>query len=78
MFNITTERNAIEYYLDYLENTKGLKGFTDNFQYDGLKGLHAFDIFCTDNPEFMIELCCTYLDRVNGILAKFPNMPESV
>ena len=76
MFTIQIEREAIEYYLYYLENEKGLKGFTNNFTHDGLKGLVAFDMFCTENPDFMLELCCTYLDHTSGIDAEFPQMPE--
>tara|TARA_B100000900_G_scaffold379481_1_gene364417 strand:- start:225 stop:458 length:234 start_codon:yes stop_codon:yes gene_type:complete len=70
MFKINTERSAIEHYAQTHD--------VDNFVYDGLKGFVAFDMFCTDNEEFLLELIVAHLDIINDIDAQFPKLPEIV
>ena len=68
MFTIDTERKAIEGYATL--------NSVENFEYDGLKGLIAFDLYCTDHPEFLLELIVAYLDKLNQINAEWPSLPE--
>jgi len=73
MFNITTERFAIEHYMETHQ--------VDDFVYDGLVGLVAFDMYCTDHPAFMLELVCTHLDKLSGIApadSEWPQLPNLV
>jgi hypothetical protein len=73
MFNVTTERNAIEHYMESHQ--------VEDFVYDGLIGLVAFDMYCTDNPSFMLELVCAHLDKKMGINSKgedWPKLPNLV
>lgn len=73
MFNVTTERNAIEHYMETHQ--------VEDFVYDGLVGLIAFDMYCTDHPAFMLELVCVHLDKKMGINGKgedWPKLPNLV
>ena len=68
MFTLDTERKAIEGY--------AALNSVDHFEYDGLKGFVAFDLYCTDHPEFLVELIVAYLDKLNQIDADWPSLPE--
>ena len=71
MFNLETQRSAIEHY--------ATDHNVDDFVYDGLKGFIAFDIFCTENEEFFTDLICAHLDKKMGINGKgedWPKLPE--
>ena len=73
MFLITTiqnERNAVDHYLQ--------TNNVDNFKYDGLVGLMAFDLYLTMHEEFCLEFVCAYLDQINSIDTAYPNLPEVV
>ena len=73
MFIITTlqnQRAAIEHYLQTHN--------VDDFVYDGLVGLEAFDIFLTMNEEFELEFVCAYLDQINNIDTPYPKLPMNV
>ena len=73
MFNVTTERNAIEHYMETHQ--------VDDFVYDGIVGFIAFDLYCTDHPAYMLELVCTHLDKKMGINSKgedWPKLPNLV
>ena len=70
LVNITTERNAIDH---YLQNHN-----VDDFVYDGLVGFIAFDLFLTDNESVMLEFVCAYLDQINGIDTQYPKLPQIV
>ena len=72
-FTVNTEREAIIGYAN--AHPKTIK----YFEFDGLKGFVAFDIFCTENPEFLFDLCCAHLDKSKGINGKgedWPPLPE--
>ena len=66
LVNITTERNAIDH---YLQNHN-----VDDFVYDGLVGFVTFDLFLTDNESVMLEIVCAYLDQINGINTPYPKI----
>ena len=59
-------RNAITHYA----KTRNLK----NFEYDGLKGFWAFDLYVTMNENFGLELGLAYLDHINGIATIYPTI----
>ena len=66
MLNNEIMRNAITHYA----KTRNLK----NFEYDGLKGFVAFDLYVTEHEDFGLELGLAYLDHKNGIPTTFPNI----
>jgi len=70
MFNLQTERSAIEHYL--------LDHNVDDFVYDGMVGFEAFDIFLSMDEAFMLEFMCAYLDQINGISTPYPKLPMNV
>jgi len=49
-----------------------------DFQYEGMSGKAAFELYCIHNDEFLLELLCAYLDLVNNIKAIYPAVPQSV
>ena len=72
-FTINTERDAIIAYANAHPKT------VKYFEFDGLKGFVAFDIFCTENPEFLTDLIFAHLDKKMGINGKgedWPKLPE--
>ena len=66
MLNNEVMRDAITHYA----KTRDLK----NFNYDGLKGFVAFDLYVTDHEEFALELGLAYLDHKNGIATIYPTI----
>lgn len=73
MFNVTTERDAIEHYLETHN--------VDDFVFDGIVGPIAFDLFCTESEEFMLNMVCAHLDKKMGVNGKgedWPKLPNLV
>ena len=67
MFNIATERLAIE---DYVS-----KNYIHDFVYQDAIGFEALDYYLTMNESVMLEFVCTYLDNQNGIVTPYPKLP---
>ena len=47
----------------------------ENFKYDGLEGVVAFDYFLFSNEEIQLEFGLAYLDHINGIATFWPTIP---
>ena len=67
MFNIATERQAIEHYV----STNNV----DNFMFEDTIGFEALDYYLTMNESVMLEFVCVYLDNQNGIATPYPKLP---
>ena len=70
MFNIATERLAIE---DYVSNN-----YIHDFVYQDAIGFEALDYYLTMNESVMLEFVCTYLDNQNGIVTPYPKLPMTI
>jgi hypothetical protein len=67
MFNIATERLAIE---DYVS-----KNNIHDFVYQDAIGFEALDYYLTMHESVMLEFICAYLDQQNGIATPYPKLP---
>ena len=67
MFNIATERQAIEHYV----TTNNV----DDFVYENAIGFEALDYYLTMHESVMLEFICAYLDQQNGIATPYPKLP---
>jgi hypothetical protein len=67
MFNIATERKAIEHYV----TTNNV----DDFVYEDAIGFEALDYYLTMHESVMLEFICAYLDQQNGIATPYPKLP---
>ncbi len=70
MFNIATERLAIE---DYVS-----KNSIHDFVYEDAVGFEALDYYLTMHESVMLEFICTYLDNQNGIATPYPKLPMTI
>ena len=70
MFNIATERLAIE---DYVS-----KNNIHDFVYQDTIGFEALDYYLTMNESVILEFVCTYLDNQNGIATPYPKLPMTI
>lgn len=67
MFNIATERKAIEHYVT--------ANNVDDFVYEDAIGFEALDYYLTMHESVMLEFICAYLDQQNGIATPYPKLP---